>query len=53
MLGNRIAEEERAGCLVLIVLWLCVFCFSSLLLRSVIVAFPGHIHLWFELVISK
>ena len=51
--SNRILDEVRTGCFVLIVMWLSVLCISSLRcrglvsLQSAILAFPGHTHLLF------
>ena len=46
-----LAEEERAGCFTLILLWLSVISASVSCagLQSVTVAFPGHAHLPFPI----
>ena len=38
--------REKAGYFVLIILWLSVFCASLCLWSVIIVAFPGHIHVF-------
>ena len=55
---SHLEEEERAGCFAFIVLWMSCYCKCSVSLppgalwvglRSVIVVFPDHTHLLFQI----